>query len=64
MEIHNLEHLDNAIVYGIVNERLRLECASLDEFLLQFGLDHQTFQHKLDEMGCYYDPLVNQLRQK
>ncbi|PKF49658.1 DUF4250 family protein [Enterovibrio nigricans] len=64
MEIHNLEHLDNAIVYGIVNERLRLECDSLDEFLLQFGLDSHSFQQKLDEMDCYYDPVINQLRQK
>ncbi|MEZ8144253.1 hypothetical protein A1OO_18070 [Enterovibrio norvegicus FF-33] len=64
MEIHNLEHLEGAIMYGIVNEKLRLECDSLDDLLAQFELDHQSFQHKLDEMGCYYDPVVNQLRQK
>ena len=64
MEIHNLDHLDGAIMYSIVNEKLRLECSSLDVFLVQFVLHHDTFQHKLDEMGCYYDPVVNQLRQK
>ncbi|MDD1794603.1 DUF4250 domain-containing protein [Enterovibrio makurazakiensis] len=64
MEIHNLDHLDGAIMYGIVNEKLRLECSSLDDLLVQFELDQQAFQHKLDEMGCYYDPVVNQLRQK
>lgn len=64
MEIHNLAHLDSAIIYGIVNERLRLECASLDDLMVQFDLDPQEFHSKIEEMGCYYDPLVNQLRPK
>ncbi|WP_028025268.1 DUF4250 domain-containing protein [Enterovibrio calviensis] len=64
MEIHHLDHLDGAIMYGIVNEKLRLECSSLDDLLVQFELDQHAFQNKLDEMGCYYDPVVNQLRQK
>ncbi|WP_325892460.1 DUF4250 domain-containing protein [Grimontia sp. NTOU-MAR1] len=64
MEIHNLAHLDSAIMYGIVNEKLRLECSSLDELVSQFDLDLQEFQAKIDAMGYYYDPLVNQLRRK
>lgn len=64
MNIFNLERLDDAIVYGIVNEKLRLECKNLDDFRLQFELNEETFSLKLDHMGCYYDPRVNQLRQK
>ncbi len=64
MELYDIEHLDGAIMYGIVNEKLRLECSSLDDLLLQLDVDHQTFQKKLDAMGYYYDPAVNQLRFK
>lgn len=64
MEIHNLDSLDSDIMYGIVNEKLRLECASLDDLASRFDLDLQAFQAKIDAMGCYYDPITNQLRQK
>lgn len=64
MEIYDFEHLEGAIMYGIVNDKLRLECANLEDFLLQFELDKRKFLIKVDEIGCYYDPLINQLRQK
>lgn len=64
MEISNVEHLDAVILYGIVNEKLRLECHDLDDFLAQFEFNKQHFLLKLEEMNCYYDARVNQLRQK
>ncbi|RXJ74978.1 DUF4250 domain-containing protein [Veronia nyctiphanis] len=64
MEIHNAMNLDGAILYGIINEKLRLECDSLEKLMTRMELDETKLQEKLDEMGCYYDPVVNQLRQK
>ncbi len=64
MELYNFEHLDGAILYGIVNDKLRLECKSLEDFLIKFELDKKTFLLKIEDIGCYYDANVNQLRQK
>ncbi|MEI8611388.1 DUF4250 domain-containing protein [Enterovibrio sp. Hal110] len=64
MAIHHLEKLEAPIVYGIVNEKLRLECGSLDALIVKYDLDANELQHRFDEMGCYYDADVNQLRQK
>ncbi|MFD2180371.1 DUF4250 domain-containing protein [Veronia pacifica] len=64
MEIHNAINLDSAILYGIINEKLRLECDSLEDLMSTMDLDQSQLQVRLDEMGCYYDPVVNQLRQK
>ena len=62
--LYNFEHLDGAVLYGIVNDKLRLECNNLDEFLIKFELDKSIFLLKIDGIGCYYDSNLNQLRQK
>ncbi|ODP96672.1 MULTISPECIES: DUF4250 domain-containing protein [Salinivibrio] len=64
MDIHNISRLDGAIFYGIVNERLRLECDSLEALMAHLDLDHDQLQNKFDDIGCEYDPLTNQLRLK
>ncbi len=64
MTLDNFEHLDGAILYGIVNDKLRLECSTLDDFLIKFEIDKKIFLLKIEDIGCYYDAKVNQLRQK
>lgn len=64
MDFHDIERLEGAILYGIVNEKLRLECGDLHDFLLQFDIEKQHFLFSLDKYNYYYDPVVNQLRQK
>lgn len=64
MANYPIDQLDVNIMYGIVNEKLRLECDSFDEVLLEYELDKAQFEQKLDDAGFYYDPLANQLRQK
>ena len=64
MANHPIDHLDANILYGIVNEKLRLECDSFDEVVLEYELDKDLVEKKLDDAGFYYDPLVNQLRPK
>lgn len=62
MEIHNISHLDGAIMYSILNEKLRLECDSLEDLISQLELDANELQTRFDEIGCQYDPLTNQLK--
>ena len=64
MTLDNFEHLDGAILYGIVNDKLRLECSTLDDFLIKFEIDKKIFLLKIEDIGCYYDAKVNQLHQK
>nr|WP_086938755.1 DUF4250 domain-containing protein [Thaumasiovibrio occultus] len=62
MEVHNLLSLDSRIAIGIINERLRLECDSVDELVSRYELDAEALVNKMAAMGYYYDPLTNQFR--
>lgn len=64
MAILSLDELDANILYGIVNEKLRLECDSIDDLLLEFEVDKHEFEQKIEQAGFYYDPLINQLKIK
>jgi len=54
--------MDANILLGIVNEKLRLECDSLDELLALFNFDRGQLASKLDTIGYHYDPVCNQFR--
>ncbi|MGL5430196.1 MAG: DUF4250 family protein, partial [Vibrio sp.] len=39
MDLSNLRNINSVILLGIVNEKLRLECASLDELISTYEMD-------------------------
>lgn len=51
MEINNLLGMDGNIVIGIVNERLRLECCSMDELVSRYELDQDELTEKWHKWG-------------
>ncbi|OEF27276.1 DUF4250 domain-containing protein [Vibrio rumoiensis] len=62
MDLSNVKNLDNAILLGIVNEKLRLECDSFDELVSMYEMDVEALVGKLDVLGYQYDPLTNQFK--
>jgi len=62
MEIKRLLSMDGEIVFGIINERLRIECDSLDELTHRYNLDTEALIEKLKAVGYHYDPKTNQFK--
>ncbi|MGB5444208.1 MAG: DUF4250 domain-containing protein [Psychromonas sp.] len=62
MEIKHLLSMDGEIVFGIINERLRIECESLDELTNRYNLDQKALVEKLKSVGYHYDPTRNQFK--
>ncbi len=62
MDLSNVRNFDSVILLGIVNEKLRLECDSLDEFISTYEMDIEHLVGKLDVLGYQYDPLTNQFK--
>jgi len=62
MEIKHLLNMDGEIVFGIINERLRIECDSLDELSHRYNLDTEAIIEKLKSVGYHYDPKTNQFK--
>ncbi|MGF1685466.1 DUF4250 domain-containing protein [Photobacterium japonica] len=62
MEITNLLGMDGNIVLGIVNERLRLECSTVEELVSRYELDFDELSEKMEAMGYHYDPINNQFK--
>ncbi len=62
MDLSSYLRMDPNILLGIVNEKLRLECANLDELLATFNFSHAELEHKMAEIGYHYDPVCNQFR--
>ncbi|RKF14247.1 DUF4250 domain-containing protein [Alginatibacterium sediminis] len=62
MDAGNLLRLDPNIVLGIVNEKLRLECFSLDELTSMFGIQDRQLETKLELIGYRYDVISNQFK--
>lgn len=62
MDAGNLLRLDPNIVLGIVNEKLRLECFSLDELTSMFGVQDRQLETKLELIGYRYDVISNQFK--
>lgn len=64
MDLSNIKNLDSAILLGIVNEKLRLECESFQELVSMYEMDVDTLVRKLQGLGYQYDPLTNQFKSK
>ncbi|ELJ8531705.1 DUF4250 domain-containing protein [Vibrio cholerae] len=62
MDLSNVRNFDSVILLGIVNEKLRLECDSLDELISTYEMDIEHLIGKLDVLGYQYDPLTNQFK--
>ncbi|WP_087025786.1 DUF4250 domain-containing protein [Thaumasiovibrio subtropicus] len=62
MEVHNLLQLDSRIALGIINERLRLDCDSMEELVLRYELDVEALISKMGDLGYHYDPITNQFK--
>ncbi|MDO6707399.1 MULTISPECIES: DUF4250 domain-containing protein [unclassified Photobacterium] len=62
MEISNLLSMDGNIVLGIVNEKLRLECDTIEELASRYDVDQQALRDKMAALGFRYDPLSNQFK--
>ncbi|ENC7032138.1 DUF4250 domain-containing protein [Vibrio metoecus] len=62
MDLSNVRNIDSVILLGIVNEKLRLECDSLDELISTYEMNIEHLVGKLDVLGYQYDPLTNQFK--
>ena len=62
MDLSNVRNFDSVILLGIVNEKLRLECDSLDELISTYEMDIEHLVGKLDVLRYQYDPLTNQFK--
>ncbi len=63
MEIgNNIMGMDGNIVIGIVNEKLRLECDSLDDLASRYEWNADELSEKMRDLGFHYDPTTNQFR--
>jgi len=62
MVISRPQQLDSNMLLGIVNEKLRHSCATLDDLLYEVEIDEHELIDKMDEIGYHYDPLTNQFK--
>ncbi|SIQ26027.1 protein of unknown function [Aeromonas sp. RU39B] len=62
MDASQLQRLDAKILLGIVNEKLRLECGSLNELLAYYDVSEMALGERMATIGYRYDPLCNQFR--
>ena len=62
MDLSNVKGFDSIILLGIVNEKLRLECDSFEEWVSMYDMDIDSGVGKLDMLGYQYDPLTNQFK--
>jgi hypothetical protein len=62
MDLSNVNSWDSNILLGIVNEKLRLECSSIEDLQSMYEIDANALADKLDEVGYQYDPLTNQFK--
>lgn len=62
MDFSAVGRLENSILLGIVNEKLRLECESFEDLTATYELDSEMVIDKLAGLGYQYDPLTNQFK--
>ncbi|MGY5450978.1 DUF4250 domain-containing protein [Agarivorans sp. MS3-6] len=62
MDASYLLNLEPSIILGIVNEKLRLECDSLEDLALTFGFEERSLSRRLETIGYHYDVITNQFK--
>ncbi|MDP5253557.1 MULTISPECIES: DUF4250 domain-containing protein [unclassified Vibrio] len=62
MDLTNLTHIDSHILLGIINEKLRHECQSIDDLVMTYEVNEVHLSVQLSQIGYHYDPLTNQFK--
>ncbi|WP_107852255.1 DUF4250 domain-containing protein [Oceanimonas marisflavi] len=62
MDKAQLERMDTHMVLSILNEKLRIECDSLDALLSRYELDGGWVSARMAQIGYRYDCNSNQFR--
>ncbi len=62
MDLTNLTQYDSHILLGIINEKLRNECQSIDELVSTYEVNEVHLSVQLSQIGYLYDPLTNQFK--
>ncbi|SQD78102.1 conserved protein of unknown function [Moritella yayanosii] len=62
MDLSNFEQMDTAILLGIVNEKLRLECPDLHDLSACYEMPTEALANKLYTLGYHYDTKTNQFK--
>ncbi|WP_026957535.1 MULTISPECIES: DUF4250 domain-containing protein [Aliagarivorans] len=62
MDASYVLNLEASILLGIVNEKLRLECHSLEDLALTFGVEQSLLSRRLETIGYHYDVISNQFK--
>ena len=62
MDKTQLETMDSFMVLSILNEKLRLECDSLNTLIAQFELDTRWLISSMNLIGYQYDAISNQFK--
>lgn len=60
MELEHPEQLNPFILLGIVNEKLRLSCDSLEQLADEIDMSQQSIKRQLHKIRFHYQPLNNQ----
>lgn len=60
MQLEHPEQLNPFILLGIVNEKLRLGCSSLEQLADEMDMSKQSIEHELHKIRFHYQPLNNQ----
>lgn len=62
MDNNLMKNIDETILLGVINEKLRIECDNLDDLVKTYELNLSQVEHRLTELGYEYDPLTNQFK--
>jgi hypothetical protein len=62
MDLSNYDGMDPAMLYSLVNMKLRNDYADLQDFLKSEGLDATGFLAHMRQAGFDYDPDTRQFR--
>ncbi|WP_116473054.1 DUF4250 domain-containing protein [Zobellella maritima] len=62
MDAVQLGRMDPHMVLSIINEKLRLECDSLDVLLARYDLDAGHLNARMAQIGYHYDVHSNQFK--
>lgn len=62
MDKTQLENMDSFMVLSILNEKLRLECDSLNTLIARFELDSRWLITSMSKIGYQYDGISNQFK--
>jgi hypothetical protein len=62
MDLSAYQQMDANILLGIVNEKLRIECADLGELLLQYDMAQDQLSKRMSSIGYHYDEMTNQFK--